>query len=210
MPMIAPEAMLVASPSFAVDLNRSGDGAVGIVDMAPVSLHGFALDGVDDVLRDDDEDDNVEPDMIADESGKDIVGSNPVGEHVGFGARGTQQGGGEGTEFQVGQQFQDKEEAVLSLKTYSIQRGVQYKVVESDYRKYYGKFNEFGNGCTWCIRISLRQRKGIWEVKRYNGPHTCLATLISSDHRSLDYHVISAFIMPMVRADAAVCGRASG
>ncbi|RYR29286.1 hypothetical protein Ahy_B01g053652 isoform B [Arachis hypogaea] len=125
-------------------------------------------------------------------------------EHVGFGARGTQQGGGEGTEFQVGQQFQDKEEAVLSLKTYSIQRGVQYKVVESDYRKYYGKFNEFGNGCTWCIRISLRQRKGIWEVKRYNGPHTCLATLISSDHRSLDYHVISAFIMPMVRADAAV------
>ncbi|RYQ85367.1 hypothetical protein Ahy_B10g104916 [Arachis hypogaea] len=47
-------------------------------------------------------------------------------------------------------------------------------------------------------------RKGIWEVKRYNGPHTYLATSISSDHRSLDYHVISAFVMPMVRADASV------
>ncbi|XP_057755099.1 uncharacterized protein LOC130974303 [Arachis stenosperma] len=45
---------------------------------------------------------------------------------------------------------------------------------------------------------------GLWEVKRYNGLHTCLATSISSDHRSLDYHVISAFIMPMVRADASV------
>ncbi|XP_025670451.1 uncharacterized protein [Arachis hypogaea] len=64
--------------------------------------------------------------------------------------------------------------------------------------------SEFGNGCTWLIRLSLRQRKGIWEVKRYNGPHTCLATSISSDHRSLDYHVISTFIMPMVRADASV------
>ncbi|XP_057730561.1 uncharacterized protein LOC130945883 [Arachis stenosperma] len=48
------------------------------------------------------------------------------------------------------------------------------------------------------------QRKGIWEVKRYNGPHTCLATSISSDHRSLDNHMISAFIMPMVRADASI------
>ncbi|RYR30900.1 hypothetical protein Ahy_B01g055688 [Arachis hypogaea] len=58
MPVIAPEAMLVVSPSFAVDLNRSGNGAVGIVDTAPVSLHWFAPDGVDDVLRDDDEDDD--------------------------------------------------------------------------------------------------------------------------------------------------------
>ncbi|XP_057745886.1 uncharacterized protein LOC130964812 [Arachis stenosperma] len=81
---------------------------------------------------------------------------------------------------------------------------VQYKVVESDHRRYVGKCSEFGNGCTWLIRLSLRKRKGIWEVKRYNGPHTCLATSISSDHRSLDYHVISAFIMPMVRADASV------
>ncbi|XP_025703022.1 uncharacterized protein [Arachis hypogaea] len=119
-------------------------------------------------------------------------------EPTGFGARDTQ-----GT---VGlTEFQDKEEAVLSLKTYSIQRGVQYKVVESDYRQYVGKCYEFGNECTWLIRLSLWQRKDIWEVKRYNGPHTCLATSISSDHRSLDYHVISAFIMPMVRVDASVC-----
>ncbi|XP_015968655.1 uncharacterized protein LOC107492174 [Arachis duranensis] len=108
------------------------------------------------------------------------------------------------TEFQVGQQFQDKENALLSVKTYSIRQGVQYKVVESDYRRYVGKYSKFGNRCTWLIRLSLWQRKGIWEVKRYNGPHTCLASSISSDQRSLDYHVISAFVMPMVRADASV------
>ncbi|XP_020967508.1 uncharacterized protein LOC107615389 [Arachis ipaensis] len=107
------------------------------------------------------------------------------------------------SEFQVGQQFQDKEEVVLSVKTYSICRGVEFKVLESDHRKYYGKCKEFGSGCVWLIRVSLRQRKEIWEVKRYNGPHTCLATSISSDHRNPYYHVMSAFFMPLIRADAA-------
>ncbi|XP_052118896.1 uncharacterized protein LOC127748425 [Arachis duranensis] len=83
-------------------------------------------------------------------------------------------------EFQVGQQFQDKEEVVLSVKTYNIRRGIQYKVVESDYRKYYGKCKEFGNGCAWCIWISLRQRKGIWEVKRYNvDAAVCIKVLLN-------------------------------
>ncbi|XP_015936381.1 uncharacterized protein LOC107462319 [Arachis duranensis] len=172
--------------------------------------------------------------MIADDSGDDVRESEPAGadsgsssgtqqypphfssldldamrqegvpgQPAGFGAR-----DGEGsaglTEFQVGQQFQDKDEALLSVKTYNIRRGVQYKVVECDYHRYVGKCFEFENGCTWLIRLSLRQHKGLWEVKRYNGLHTCFATSISSDHRSLDYHVISAFIMPMVRADASV------
>ncbi|XP_052110352.1 uncharacterized protein LOC127741613 [Arachis duranensis] len=190
--------------------------------------------GVGDGLLDDLEDDDVEPDMIADDSGDDIGASEPAGAGGGsssatqqysphfssldldamrqegvpgqlaeFGARDAEGSAGL-TEFQVGQQFQDKDEALLSVKTYSIHRRVQYKVVEYDYRRYLGKCSEFGNGCTWLIRLSLRQRKGIWEVKRYNGPHTCLATSISSDHMSLDYHVISVFIMLMVRADASV------
>ncbi|XP_057733862.1 uncharacterized protein LOC130949047 [Arachis stenosperma] len=45
-------------------------------------------------------------------------------------------------EFLVGQQFQDKEEAVLSVKTYIFRRRIEYKVLESDYHKYRGKFGE--------------------------------------------------------------------
>ncbi|XP_057719455.1 uncharacterized protein LOC130933864 [Arachis stenosperma] len=82
-PVIAPEAMVVASPSFAANLNYSGDEEVGITDTAPVSLQGGTPDGIDDVLRDDDDNDDVEPDIIADDSGDDIVGSNPA---VGGGA----------------------------------------------------------------------------------------------------------------------------
>ncbi|XP_025653258.1 uncharacterized protein [Arachis hypogaea] len=50
----------------------------------------------------------------------------------------------------------------------------------------------------------MRKRKSTWEVRRYNGPHKCMATSISSDHKQLDYHVICARIFPLVRADASV------
>ncbi|XP_015943705.1 uncharacterized protein LOC107468846 [Arachis duranensis] len=114
-----------------------------------------------------------------------------------FGGQGLHEGNSV-AEFQVGQFFHSKEEAVLTVKDYSIRRGVEYRVMESDHLKYHGRCKEFGKGCTWMIRISLRARKGTWEVRRYNGLHTCLATLISSDHRQLDYHVICAKIFPLV------------
>ncbi|XP_015941095.1 uncharacterized protein LOC107466616 [Arachis duranensis] len=220
-PVYEPVVQHVASPSFAVDLNGTEGDEVVERENLPNALVGVAPVGVGDGLLDDEEEDDVEPDMIDDDSADDIGATGPalevggsssgtqqypphfssldldamrhegvLGHAIGFGARDAEGTTGL-TEFQVGQQFQDKDEALLSVKTYSIRRGVQYKVVESDHRRYVGKCSEFGNGC-------------IWEVKRYNGPHTCLATSISSDHRSLDYHVISAFIMPMVRADASV------
>ncbi|RYQ89600.1 hypothetical protein Ahy_B09g096157 isoform G [Arachis hypogaea] len=202
-PVYEPAAQLVASPSFAVDLNDSVRDEVGSFDVLPNALHGVPPIGVGDGELGDPDEDDVEPETIEDDSGDEVVAEGALGHPVGFGARDAEGNAGL-TEFQVGQQFQDKDEALLSVKTYIIRRGVQYKVVESDHRRYVGKCSEFGNGCTWLIRLSLRKRKGIWEVKRYNGPHTCLATSISSDHRSLDHSVISAFIMPMVRADASV------
>ncbi|RYQ89129.1 hypothetical protein Ahy_B09g095936 isoform C [Arachis hypogaea] len=205
-PGYEPAVQLVASPSFAVDLNDDVGDEVGSFDILPNALEGVPPVGVGDGVLGDADEDDVEPDTIEDDSGDDLDAmrhEGVLGHTVGFGARDAEGTVGL-TEFQVGQQFQDKDEALLSVKSYSIRRGVQYKVLESDHRRYVGKCSEFGNGCTWLIRLSLRKRKGVWEVKRYNGPHTCLATSISSDHRSLDYHVILAFIMPMVRADASV------
>ncbi|XP_015932908.1 uncharacterized protein LOC107459208 [Arachis duranensis] len=78
-PVIAPEPDLVASPSFAVNLNRSCDAVVG--EAGPLGKVAFAmpsspvrvliyravgvLDGVEDALHDDDD---VEPATIADDS----------------------------------------------------------------------------------------------------------------------------------------------
>ncbi|XP_057760231.1 uncharacterized protein LOC130980587 [Arachis stenosperma] len=152
-----PVVQVVASPSFAVDLNGSVGKDVHSRKNLPDDLLGVG----DGVLGDADEDD-VEPDMIDDDSGDDIGPSEPAlatggsstgtqqypphfssldldamrqegvsGHSVGFGARDAEGTAGL-TEFQIGQQFQDKDEALLSVKTYSIRRGVQYKVVESD------------------------------------------------------------------------------
>ncbi|MED6211428.1 hypothetical protein PIB30_073575, partial [Stylosanthes scabra] len=50
-------------------------------------------------------------------------------------------------EFQVGQTFQSKEEAILVVKNYYIHCGVEYRVMELDHAKYLGKCKEFGKGC---------------------------------------------------------------
>ncbi|XP_015935962.1 uncharacterized protein LOC127744122 [Arachis duranensis] len=190
-PVYEPPMQPVTSPSFAVDLSSNVGDKVRYGEHLPTEMQCPTPSGVGEGLFDDPDDDNVEPDMIADDSGDDLrttdprratggsssgtqqypphfssldldamtQDENPV-QASGFGARDTEGSAGM-TEFQVGQQFQDKDEVLLSVKTYSIRRGVQYKVVESDYRRYVGKCSEFGNGCTWLIRLSVRQRKGI-------------------------------------------------
>ncbi|RYQ85605.1 hypothetical protein Ahy_B10g105171 [Arachis hypogaea] len=71
-PVIASEVVLVASSSFATELNRNRDGEIGdtrpfgelaiamagIPVMIPVFREGRAPDGIEDVLWDDDDDDD--------------------------------------------------------------------------------------------------------------------------------------------------------
>ena len=107
-------------------------------------------------------------------------------------------------ELQVGQQFPDKEAVLFAIKNYSIRRSVEYKVLESDQIKYHGKCKYFGNGCNWSIRVTYRRRKGLWEIRKYNGPHTCVSASLSQDHPQLDTNVICATIFPMVQADSTI------
>ncbi|XP_016199284.1 uncharacterized protein LOC107640260 [Arachis ipaensis] len=196
MPAARPSVPQVASPSFAADLDRTEaafevDTGVGMIH----DVQGFGEpDRVENAIRDDDSDQKPYPPHFS------TLNLEALGQQADGGATVR----GFSTEFQIGQSFQNKDKVVLSVKDYSIRRGVEYRVLESDHLKYHGKCKEFGKGCSWLIRIALRARKGTWEVRRYNDPHTCLATSISSDHRQLDYHVICARIFLLVRADAAV------
>ncbi|XP_057740436.1 uncharacterized protein LOC130957604 [Arachis stenosperma] len=177
------------------------------VEMGADSLQRGVPNSIDDALPDDDDADDVEPNIIVDDSVDDIAASNPARDS-GVSSSGTQQYPLHFSSLDLDTMRQLEIDGKLIGFDTQGTGGLsefQYKVVESDYRKYLGKCTEFDNRCTWLIRISLRQRRDIWEVKRYNGPHTCLATSISSDHKSLDYHVISTFMLPMVKVDAAVC-----
>ncbi|XP_020972819.1 uncharacterized protein LOC110269370 [Arachis ipaensis] len=137
-------------------------------------VQGFGEpDRVENAMRDDDSDQKP-VDIIEDND--DDTGANPHTQH-GPSSSGTQQYrphfstlnlealgqqadggatiGGSSTKFQIRQSFQNKDEAVLSVKDYSIRRGVEYRVLESDHLKYHGKCKEFGKGYSWLIRISL-------------------------------------------------------
>ncbi|XP_057746535.1 uncharacterized protein LOC130965793 [Arachis stenosperma] len=87
---------------------------------------GGVPDGVEDVLRDDDDDD-LEPATIADDSDDDTARTTPT----------------------------DKEEVMLSVKTYSIRCGIEYKVLESDHRKQYEKCKEFDNRADAAVSIKV-------------------------------------------------------
>ncbi|XP_016168405.1 uncharacterized protein LOC107627299 [Arachis ipaensis] len=189
MPAVRPSVPLVASPLFAADLDRTEVvGSVplenpGVCEQAyKVSTSGGMIHDVQGFGEPDrienamcDDDFDQEPvDIIGDSD--DDTGANPHTQH-GPSSSGTQQ--------------YPPHFSTLNLEAL-------------DHLKYHGKCKEFGKGYSWLIRIALHQRNDTWEVRRYNGPHTCLATSISSDHRQLDYHVICARILSLVRADAAV------
>ncbi|XP_015957318.1 uncharacterized protein LOC107481556 [Arachis duranensis] len=76
-PAYEPAVQPVVSPSFAVDLNGSVGDEVGKGEFPRTSLQCAAPAGVGDGLLDDPEDDDVEPDMISNDSGDD-VGANEL------------------------------------------------------------------------------------------------------------------------------------
>ncbi|RYR31754.1 hypothetical protein Ahy_B01g056646 isoform B [Arachis hypogaea] len=80
----------VASPSFAVDLSGNVGDEVGTGEHLPTPVHCATPAGVGDGLFDDPEDDDVEPDLIADDSGDDLGASDPRGAAGGSSSR-TQQ-----------------------------------------------------------------------------------------------------------------------
>ncbi|RYR06472.1 hypothetical protein Ahy_B05g073807 [Arachis hypogaea] len=77
--------------------------------------------------------------------------------------------------FEIGQQF-DNKEAVMTIRS----------------------------GCQWNIRIAYRQKQEKWEIRRYNGPHSCMQTTLGQDHRRLDLKVVAEHVFSMVKTDPTI------
>ncbi|XP_027337122.1 uncharacterized protein LOC113850779 [Abrus precatorius] len=101
----------------------------------------------------------------------------------------------------VGMQFNNRENVIRTIKHDSISKGVDYKVFESEPNTFYCKCVSYGIDCDWLVRASLRKNKCFWEIKKYNGPHTCMRARISQDHSKLDADTIAECIKPMVESD---------
>ncbi|RYR10223.1 hypothetical protein Ahy_B05g078696 [Arachis hypogaea] len=82
-------------------------------------------------------------------------------------------------EFRIGMEYISRKTVVVAIRSYTISRGVDYNVYESEPQTFYGKYKMYGRGCDWIIRANLIRKKSYWEIRRYNGRHTCTMGTIS-------------------------------
>ncbi|RYR58692.1 hypothetical protein Ahy_A05g024577 [Arachis hypogaea] len=107
-------------------------------------------------------------------------------------------------EFSIRMEFSLRESVISAIKSYTIARGVDYTVYESEPQAFYAKYKGYGEGCDWLIRASLIQKKACWEIRRYNGKHTCTMGTISQDHAKLTSNTIAEAIRLLVEADPSI------
>ncbi|RYR01341.1 hypothetical protein Ahy_B06g080207 [Arachis hypogaea] len=89
---------------------------------------------------------------------------------------------------------------MLAVNNYNIRRSAEYKVVESDQARYVCRCKQFGDQCRWSVRVAKTRASRYWVVRKYEGPHSCLASSMSQDHAQLDSDVICHHIYPMVQS----------
>ncbi|RYQ80568.1 hypothetical protein Ahy_Scaffold1g106893 isoform A [Arachis hypogaea] len=104
-------------------------------------------------------------------------------------------------EFRIGMEYSSRKSVVAAIRSFTISRGVDYDVYESEPHTFYTKCKMYGRGCDWLIRASLIRKKGCWEICRYNGRHTCMIGMISQDHSKLDSDTVAEAIRPLVETD---------
>ncbi|XP_052117385.1 uncharacterized protein LOC127747476 [Arachis duranensis] len=110
----------------------------------------------------------------------------------------------EDREFRIGMEYSSRKSVVTAIRSFTISRGVDYDVYESEPQTFYAKCKMYGCGCDWLIRASLIRKKGYWEIRRYNGRHTCTIGTISQDHSKLDSDIIAEAIRPLVETDPSI------
>ncbi|XP_057720180.1 uncharacterized protein LOC130934648 [Arachis stenosperma] len=104
-------------------------------------------------------------------------------------------------EFVIGIEFSSREIVITAIKDYTICRGVDYRVCESEPTTFYAECVQYGTNCDWLIRVNLIKRKFCWIIRRYNGSHTCSRTTISQDHAKINSDMIAEVIKPLVDVD---------
>ncbi|RYR37737.1 hypothetical protein Ahy_A09g042617 isoform A [Arachis hypogaea] len=94
-------------------------------------------------------------------------------------------------------EFNSREVVIAAVKEYTIQRGIDYKLYESEPTTFYAKCVQYRTSCDWLIRY-------YWVIRRYNGSLTCTRSTISQDHAKLDSDTIVEVIKLLVEAGLSI------
>ncbi|RYR06113.1 hypothetical protein Ahy_B06g085908 [Arachis hypogaea] len=93
---------------------------------------------------------------------------------------------------------------IAAIQSFTISTGVDYVVYESEPQTFDAKCKTYGRGCDCLIQASLIQKKACWEIRKYNGRHTCSMGTISQDHSKLDSDMIAEAMKPLVESDPSI------
>ncbi|XP_020972520.1 uncharacterized protein LOC110269180 [Arachis ipaensis] len=107
-------------------------------------------------------------------------------------------------EFRIGMEYSSRKSVIATIRGYTISRGVDYVVYEFEPQTFYAKYKTYGGGCDWLIRASLIQKKACYEIRRYNGRHTCSIGTISQDHSKLDSDTNVEAMKPLVESNTSI------
>ncbi|RYR21999.1 hypothetical protein Ahy_B03g067293 [Arachis hypogaea] len=100
-------------------------------------------------------------------------------------------------EFKIGMEYNSRKSVVAAIK-------INYNVYESEPQTFYAKCKTYEQRCDWLIRASLIQKKGCWEIRKYNGRHMRTMGTISQDHSKLDLDTVAEAIRPLVKIDPSI------
>ncbi|RYR49864.1 hypothetical protein Ahy_A07g036386 [Arachis hypogaea] len=67
----------------------------------------------------------------------------------------------EDEEFRTEMDYSSRKSVVAAIRSYTISRGVDYNVYESEPQTFYAKCKTYGRECEWLIRASLIRKKAV-------------------------------------------------
>ena len=99
-------------------------------------------------------------------------------------------------ELAKGMLFNSREAVKTACKIYSMKVGRQFQSSETKRNTItlVCKLN-----CNWRLRATEKKASGLWQITRYDGPHTCSAPGQSQDNRNFDSEFISGYIQAMLQ-----------
>ncbi|CAK8541198.1 unnamed protein product [Lathyrus sativus] len=86
-------------------------------------------------------------------------------------------------DIEVANQFKNKADCVLATKQYHMKHCMDYKVTDSDKKRYIICCKN--DSCKFRLLASYRKRSDLWEIGIMNSPHSCSTTMFNQDHQKL-------------------------
>lgn len=102
----------------------------------------------------------------------------------------------------LGMEFNIKEGCVFAIRQFHIRNCLDYSVYKSNSKRLIIKcVNE---ECTFKCRAYVGKGNGKWVITKVSGPHTCMSSTMSQDHRKLDSNLIFNNIKSLINSDASL------